>query len=79
MKVCPVCQTKSFDDMETCYGCMHHFNNEGSAESESVTKELEEISPAEPPQRIEIPLVKNSAPLHAEEARFQLVVSLQPC
>ena len=26
MKVCPVCKSRCFDDMDTCYGCMHNFN-----------------------------------------------------
>ena len=28
MKVCPVCQGKVFDDMDTCYNCLHHFEKE---------------------------------------------------
>lgn len=30
MKTCPVCHARCFDDMETCYGCLHRFN-EGPA------------------------------------------------
>lgn len=26
MKQCPVCKARCFDDMEICYGCLHHFN-----------------------------------------------------
>lgn len=25
MKICPVCEARCFDDMPTCYGCMHRF------------------------------------------------------
>lgn len=25
MKLCPVCKSRCFDDMDTCYGCMHNF------------------------------------------------------
>lgn len=25
MKVCPTCKSRCFDDMDTCYGCMHQF------------------------------------------------------
>ncbi len=27
MKVCPVCKTALFEDMEVCYGCMYHFGS----------------------------------------------------
>lgn len=30
MKTCPVCKARCFDDMEICYGCMHHFEDVGS-------------------------------------------------
>lgn len=26
MKTCPVCQARSFDDAEVCYGCLHRFS-----------------------------------------------------
>ncbi len=25
MKVCPICKSRCFDDMDTCYGCLHNF------------------------------------------------------
>lgn len=25
---CPICHAKCFDDMDTCYGCMHRFSRE---------------------------------------------------
>jgi hypothetical protein len=25
MRTCPICQATCFDDMETCFGCMHRF------------------------------------------------------
>lgn len=28
MKVCPTCKSRCFDDMDTCYGCMHQFAND---------------------------------------------------
>ena len=27
MKVCPVCKARVFDDMDTCYGCLHRFDS----------------------------------------------------
>ena len=35
MKTCPICKARCFDDMETCYGCMHRF-----ADDEAVADEL---------------------------------------
>lgn len=26
MKICPICNARCFDDMDTCFGCMHRFN-----------------------------------------------------
>lgn len=28
MKVCPVCKSRCFDDMDTCYGCLHDFTKD---------------------------------------------------
>ncbi len=28
MKSCPVCKGRVFDDMDTCYNCLHHFEND---------------------------------------------------
>jgi len=29
MKICPICGARCFEDMETCYGCLHRFDEEG--------------------------------------------------
>ena len=32
MKTCPICNAVTFDDAETCFGCMHRFaDSEGDA------------------------------------------------
>lgn len=31
MKVCPVCGSRCFDDMEVCYGCLHDFTREDTS------------------------------------------------
>ena len=28
MKNCPVCKGRVFDDMDTCYNCLHHFEED---------------------------------------------------
>lgn len=28
VKTCPVCKTKLFEDMDTCFGCMHRFDTD---------------------------------------------------
>ena len=80
MKICPICHTKSFADMNTCFACMHRFDEDKNHEqvefapnvaalhddAEDKTEVLEEIAVAEPPQRIEIPLVAFASKLESE-------------
>lgn len=33
-KTCPVCHALCFTDMDVCFGCLHHFGNEGSSKTE---------------------------------------------
>lgn len=35
MKVCPVCSSRAFDDANTCYGCLHRFEDPAVQESGS--------------------------------------------
>lgn len=35
MKVCPTCKSRCFDDMDTCYGCMHQFSDDDNKKIES--------------------------------------------
>lgn len=42
MKICPVCKTSLFDDMEVCYGCMYSFGSKPELErhaSERIAQE----------------------------------------
>ena len=95
MRTCPVCHATSFDDVQTCFSCMHRFEDD----TEVV---FEEPAIAEPPKRVEIPLVEpvvdslldpfmDTEPVQgkhvalrqrafpqAGQARYELVVSLQP-
>ena len=54
MKVCPVCGSRCFDDMEVCYGCLHDFTREdttpaGQTVASSCEAEVEEaVLPASP-------------------------------
>lgn len=34
MKTCPICKARCFNDMETCYGCMHRFVDDEAAADE---------------------------------------------
>lgn len=93
MKTCPICHANSFEDMQTCFGCMHRFDDEPKQLVVKPAVEalsIEEPTVAEPPQRIEIPLVEpepimgkhvaveQKPLLFGNEARYELVVSLQP-
>lgn len=43
MKVCPVCNSRCFDDMDTCYGCLHKFteqDNKKDMEHKSNTDKI---------------------------------------
>lgn len=31
VKTCPVCKTKLFEDMDTCFGCMHRFDTDADS------------------------------------------------
>lgn len=42
MKVCPVCNSRCFDDMKVCYGCMHEFADLRPAQT-SLTKPLPKV------------------------------------
>ncbi|WP_297153391.1 hypothetical protein [uncultured Ellagibacter sp.] len=33
MKVCPVCKARVFDDMDTCYGCLHRFESSAAQDA----------------------------------------------
>lgn len=33
MKRCPVCSAMAFEDMDTCFSCLHHFEDEPSVET----------------------------------------------
>lgn len=52
MKTCSVCNATLFDDMDTCYGCLHRFDAEYSsfgAELPNSTAASEEASPLPEP------------------------------
>lgn len=33
MKICPVCESALFDDMETCFGCLYRFGSDPALEA----------------------------------------------
>ena len=46
MKVCPHCQSVSFDDMETCFGCLRSFRQQSAAD-QAVGEFVDEAQSAE--------------------------------
>ena len=42
MKVCPVCKARVFDDMDTCYGCLHRFDSSDAEKAHGGVFEPEE-------------------------------------
>ena len=89
MKTCPICQAKSFDDMELCYTCMHRFemqglhaepaNGKASSNDESCTasgmpKEfIRQIKP-----KVGYIPVKPEAVIPISGSGYSLVISLRP-
>ncbi len=33
MKICPVCESTLFDDMDTCFGCLYRFGSDPALEA----------------------------------------------
>lgn len=33
MKICPVCESALFDDMDTCFGCLYRFGSDPALEA----------------------------------------------
>ena len=44
MKKCPVCGAECFDDMETCFECLHSFKNETQQEEKTPIEQMEEAA-----------------------------------
>lgn len=40
MKTCPVCGSVIFDDMDTCFGCMHRFQGDEPARSDPAERSV---------------------------------------
>lgn len=58
MKTCPVCHGKVFDDMDTCFGCLHSFaGDEGMREADRPIAPETKRRPKEwtVPQVLEMP------------------------
>ena len=48
MKNCPVCQGKVFDDMDTCFNCLYHFDDGLKPQISSQIPYIEEERGYEP-------------------------------
>ena len=78
MKICPVCKSRCFDDMDTCYGCMHKFNDEKNKKvdwSKDLIPEYFELDSCPIVEdvesfyerKIQKPSIKKSEPSHAKD------------
>ena len=38
MKICPVCESTLFDDMDTCFGCLYRFGSDPALEAARSAK-----------------------------------------
>ena len=52
MKVCPICKSRCFDDMDTCYGCLYNFDKQ--EDDVFVYRKKEENSMPHIPEYFEI-------------------------
>lgn len=48
MKTCPVCKQTLFDDMESCFGCLHKFSKSEAASSKQFTLS-DQLTPSNQP------------------------------
>lgn len=53
MKTCPICKSRCFEDMEVCFGCMHHFSADMQHGNSSILPSAQ--------NSIAIPLVEDGA------------------
>lgn len=63
MKICPVCHSRCFDDMDMCYGCLYRFSGEvpplcGDDGFDDISGEIAE--PAFSPKAIDLPQMSPS-------------------
>lgn len=86
MKTCPICGARLFEDMDTCYGCMHRFDGKkadkavGELELSGCSSEQVGDAPEEPPDLLADNLLRGSrekAGAHTWNARFELVNQAQ--
>ena len=38
MKICPVCESTLFDDMDTCFGCLYRFGSDPALEAARLAR-----------------------------------------
>lgn len=48
MKVCPVCKSRCFEDMDICYGCLYKFKQNDNANKEELVDHIPEYFELEP-------------------------------
>lgn len=62
IKTCPICKEKLFADMDTCFNCMHRFEDGGSPEADEGASFDETIFEPEEPSWIGAPVLLEEAP-----------------
>ncbi len=74
MKVCPVCKTTLFEDMEVCYGCMYHFGSDPELEKRMEDEARDVCQGTEAPSALHDSGVEKDsshAALHAQNNSLQ--------
>ena len=49
MKTCPVCQARTFDDADVCYGCLYRFEDEEALPQQQEAPETQDMLVDAPP------------------------------
>lgn len=78
MKTCPVCQSRSFDDMNVCFGCMHSFESEAlpdTTDTEASVIEIPTSAAADTSAPSKTGVIEDSM---AMPSGYKLVISLIP-
>lgn len=85
MKVCPVCKSRCFDDMDICYGCMHKFKNRETRNNLSgfdKTIAMKKIDYLDIPEYFEIdsfPIIEEIEHNHRDELDMVETISSNDC
>lgn len=83
-KVCPQCGSRCFADMDTCYGCLHHFGDEVASQEALTKKKSKKKSktqklPIEAQELLLAELIEELQRRGFSEAKIPVTLQLRTC